>query len=294
MTEMPLRVKNSPQTTGLNNNRGQAMVEYVLLLIISVTLVLMLIYQIFKPMQAFVQAFMGDYVACLLETGALPTLSGTDTRAADMGCGAKFANGQYAAGSGSGANGSGGGNSSNSNNSNNSSNSNNNGSNSGANGSGADDGYAGSSSRGPGSRGSGRKGNDGAGSGAKAAPVVANNEFVEGSGFTKGGSSNGWGSSQQGRRVASIEYITLSSEDKKKIDEKKDRNSNPLLIEEGLASPTKKLALKIQEKKTEIPPDDEPFTIGSFMRIIFIACIILAIFVFVGGQALQMSKSSEK
>lgn len=288
MTEMPFRVKKSRQTPGLNNDRGQATIEYMLLLFISVTLVLMLIYQIFTPMQAFVQSFMGDYVACLLETGALPSLEGSDTKAADMGCSAKFAEGKFnggAGGSGSGSSGS----SSSSSSSSKSASSNNSDNASGGSGAG---GYAGSNSRRFGSS-SGRGTESGSGS-KKTTAVAANNDFVEGSGFMKGSSGSGWNSSRQGRRTASIDYVMMTDADKKKIAEKKDHSNAPMAVEEEVTTPVKKLTIKKPEPKMEIPPDEDPYTIGSFVRILFIACIILAIVIFVGGQALQMSKSGEK
>jgi len=93
---MAIRVKKSKPQSGyssgnaelsLLNNSGQAIIEYVLMLIISVSLILTLVTQIFKPMEKYMQAFMGDYVQCLLETGALPSFGGDSVpNAQDMGC----------------------------------------------------------------------------------------------------------------------------------------------------------------------------------------------------------------
>ncbi len=75
---MPLRVKKTPLSRlgsfRLRNNQGQALIEYVLMLVIIVSLVLMLMTQIFKPFGDFIQSYMGSYVGCLLEYGELPSL----------------------------------------------------------------------------------------------------------------------------------------------------------------------------------------------------------------------------
>jgi hypothetical protein len=144
---MPLRVKNSKNSTGLDTlrlrqsrlswsarllrrssalgqkpsgalysqnrlsrNSGQALIEYVLILIITVSLILALIAQVFKPMQTFVQSYMGDYVQCLLETGELPSFGYADAAIKDEGCAKKFgaASWNNNATPGTGAGGSGG------------------------------------------------------------------------------------------------------------------------------------------------------------------------------------------
>ena len=60
------------------HQKGQAYVEYLLILIVTLTLLLGLMLQFFKPLQGFLKDYMGTYVQCLLETGELPAISGED------------------------------------------------------------------------------------------------------------------------------------------------------------------------------------------------------------------------
>lgn len=289
---MRKRVKNSKKAAGLQNNHGQAVIEYVLLLIISVSLVLMLVYQIFKPMQNFVQGFMGDYMACLLETGELPAFGGTDasaTRAADLGCSAKFNN---IAGNSSGSTGAGSGSSSSSGSSPSKSSS---GSKDSDSSSSSGGGYAGSNSR-NGSRfmSSSRRGGSGVdgSSGAQEGKVVEIALEGGGSGgFFKG--STGGGYIGQGRKITSVGVTGLTEAEKKKLEKKASGGKNAVVASGEFAAPVKKISVKPPEPKREIASEDEPLTIGNFIRYLFIAALVLALIIFIGGQALQMSKSGE-
>lgn len=71
------------------SSSGQAAIEYILILVVTVAILLMLLMQLFRPMQMFVQAYMGDYVECLLETGELPSLGG-ESQIQDDSCNARF------------------------------------------------------------------------------------------------------------------------------------------------------------------------------------------------------------
>src|SRR6516165_1280679 len=57
---------------------GQAVIEYLLVVTVTVIIIAALAEKMFKPMDQFVQSIMGDYIACLLETGELPILSAPD------------------------------------------------------------------------------------------------------------------------------------------------------------------------------------------------------------------------
>lgn len=265
----------------MKSQSGQAAIEYVLLLVISVALVLMLMTQFFKPMQDFIASYMGDYTACLLETGELPSLGGDSTVAADEGCNAKFAPASLAGGRP--ANGTTGGKSSS--NSENSSNS----SATGVSPSGA----AGASSSNLSGRNYGRIGN-----GMSGADGNGKNEKVVEIALDNGGSGSFFRSSSVSyvRRASpksmSIATSSMPEYEKKKLD-KKESNPVRVISSDGTGAKPKKLALKVPEKKQILADEEQPFTIGNFMRIIFIIGIILAIVIFVGGQALQMSKSMD-
>jgi hypothetical protein len=292
---MPKRVKNSQKSAGLTNDRGQAVIEYVLLLIISVSLVLMLVYQIFKPMQQFVQGFMGDYVACLLETGELPALGGDDTAAADKGCTSKFNNvaGNTSGSKGSGSSSSGSSNSSKDQNSSGSKNS----SGSDSSSSGSNSTYAGSSSRNGGryvsnSRGA-RRGMDGRSSDSQGKVVEIALEGGGAGGFFSKSTSAGY--AEVGRKVASVPVTGLTEDEKKKLEKKAGAGNKATMVAgDGFTPAVKKMAVKKPEAKAALMKEDEPLTIGNFIRYLFIAALIIALVIFLGGQALQFSKSGEK
>lgn len=50
------------------------MVEYILMVSVSVMIITVLVQKMYKPMDQFVQSIMGTYIQCLLETGELPQL----------------------------------------------------------------------------------------------------------------------------------------------------------------------------------------------------------------------------
>lgn len=56
-----------------SNNRGQALVEYILLLVITVALILGA-KNAFSNVNAFMEKYVGSYIECLMEYGELPTL----------------------------------------------------------------------------------------------------------------------------------------------------------------------------------------------------------------------------
>ncbi|MBO9666737.1 MAG: hypothetical protein J7501_07965 [Bdellovibrio sp.] len=292
---MPKRVKNSQKSAGLTNDRGQAVIEYVLLLIISVSLILMLVYQIFKPMQQFVQGFMGDYVACLLETGELPALGGDDTAAADKGCTSKFNN---VAGNANGGKGSGSSNSSSSDSSKNQdSSSSKNSSGSDSSNSSSNSRYAGSGSRNNGryiSNGrSGRRGLEGPASSQQGKVVEIALDGGGSGGFFQKTTSAGY--VETGRKVASVPVTGLTEDEKKKLEKKANAgNKTSVAAGEGFTPAVKKIAVKKPEAKPVMMKEDEPLTIGNFIRYLFIAALIIALVIFLGGQALQFSKSGEK
>lgn len=297
---MPERVKTSKITSRLvtsrlnpprlGSNNGQAVIEYTLILVVTVSLILALSSQLFKPFGDFVSNYMGKYVGCLLEYGELPTLgsdqpSGPDE---DSECNKRFAKGTATdgrppiAGGGGSSSGSKSPSSSGKGNSGNSGDSGNSGT------------YAGSSSRRGGSNiFQGRRpalGIDGGGGkpGGKVIEIAldgGSGSFFKGSG----------GSSYQGptRKTISVPLTGFSEDEKKKIQKKKESGSRTIVNTDGTGPAPKKTLVKKPEVKTVVP-DDEPITIGNFMRYLLIAAIIIALLVFLGGQALQMSKSFEK
>jgi hypothetical protein len=274
---MSKRVKISKYKSRPSSESGQAMIEYTLMLIISVLLVLMVATKIFKPLQGFVKNYMGDYIACILETGELPAMGGDSTFASDEGCNHTFEPGTLAAGrpyKGSGAS-----NTANSANKETSS-------------SGHNSGGGGGGSGGGGSSHMLRD------HGTPMADVSAKNSKVTEMSVAGGGGS-GFFTASNGSVVArpkkesSVFLTGLTDDEKKKIEKKQNEGSTRVIASEGVGTVSKKSIVKPPEPKTQDMADDQPMTIGNFIRILFIICIVLAIVIFIGGQALQMSKSSD-
>lgn len=68
---------------------GQAVVEYILVLVVTVGIILGVMYQFSDAFKKYVASYFGDYIACLLETGEMPSLGGES--GADAGsCSAEF------------------------------------------------------------------------------------------------------------------------------------------------------------------------------------------------------------
>lgn len=280
---MPYFRKSSPFRSRSPSQHGQALVEYVLMLIITVSLVLAMMNQIFKPFGTFIENYMGKYVGCLLEYGELPSLGSQDESEVndDSECDKQFEVASASAGRPPRESPEGGGS-----NTNPAERSN------GNNSSGAGGGSSGSSRRVAGSRISRSGISTGAESGA-ARPAGKTVEIALGTGsggafFGSSSSDSVTVRSSDNRRITAITGLT--EEEKKKLERQADGRDGVIVTGEGVAQKPKKMAVKKPEPQAEFRVD-EPFTIGNFMRFIFIAAIIIALVVFVGGQVLQMSKS---
>lgn len=268
----------------VKSQSGQATTEYILLLIITVALILALMTQFFKPLQSFISSYLGDYTACLLQTGELPSLGDDDSKSAlsDQGCNTQFApasleNGRPPKGSAN----------TNANNSDAKKKSSSEGSS--GNGSGGTSASTGGGHYyGPG-RVRGNRSGDSSGASKKVVEIALDNGGA--GGFFHSNVAGSAAYRQQ--RSMSIPLSGLTEAEKKKL-AKKPPPSTRIIASDGVGNPPKKLTVKKPEKKAEAPPEDEPFTIGNFMRMLFIIAIILAIVIFVGGQVLQMSKSYDK
>lgn len=292
---MLLRVKKSKITAGLSDNRGQAVIEYTLMLVVIVSLVIAFTSQVVKPLNVWLNKYMGSYVQCLLEMGELPSMGGDDTAVADEGCNGRYEAGTLANGRPpKGGAGAGSGDGSGSDSSKNSGN----GSDGSSGGSGRSGGgtYAGSASRG-GSRfiNRGRRPSSGVESAGGAAAGKTVEIALDGGGSGSFFRSNtGGGSVVRRQKTRSVAITGMTDMERKKLEKKANGEGKTNIVAgEGVKQPVKKLVVKEPPKQT-FEKEEEPFTIGNFIRILFIAAIIIAIVLFVGGQALQMSKSFEK
>lgn len=64
---------NTGQASRLSQS-GQGLTEYLLLLVVTVSLVLALANAYFRPMNRFLQNYVGEYIECLIDYGELPGL----------------------------------------------------------------------------------------------------------------------------------------------------------------------------------------------------------------------------
>lgn len=74
--EFSIRDAQSNPTSVLNNQRGQGLIEYVLVLVVTVALILGGLWQLNTAFKSWANNYFGNYLACLLETGELPNISG--------------------------------------------------------------------------------------------------------------------------------------------------------------------------------------------------------------------------
>lgn len=267
----------------IQNTRGLAATEYILILVVSLTLILTVATQVFKPLQFFLKDFMGTYVQCLLDTGELPALGGT-TKIKDDSCTASWKKSRQAAGL-----------SPESQNAGNSSNSGKN-----STGGGSDDGgsragfYAGSQSRrSPFFNSSKRAGSaDSARGDKKSVTIAVNNESDSDKFFSVKQSLGSRSSGNKERRNFSL--ADLGEDERKKIKVKEPKVPRIVASGENFSKVKHKFIVKPPPAKPFIEKDDEPFSIGNILRILFIVAVLVVLVLLVGGQALQLSKSWEK
>lgn len=275
MNEMVVREKQNSQS-------GQALVEYILLLVIALALILGLANQLYKPFGKFVQNYMGAYLECLLDVGELPTIGGSG----DSGiCNTRFEPGTFTGGRPPIAN-------------------KNRGQNERAETVTNPSGRERSSGRDPSASGRGgssrdrpfaigsQRGADGGGLGGdkKIVEKLPESQFFGGRRSSSSSLSNSSQSKlgQQGRTAV----IPLVGQDSKDEKEKSVKISQEEF--NGSPSQAKKLLIKPVERKVAAADEDPPWSFAQYIKIALIIVIIVAIVLFLGGQVLQISKSMEK
>jgi hypothetical protein len=268
------------------------MTEYILVLVVVVGIILGALYQFNSAVRVWADNYFGDYLACLIESGELPSLDG----GASGECNQIYkpfsiADGRPLVGKGIGAgggNGAGGG----------SENNNSSGD------SGSEDGYSGGDS----------------GGGSKVVQSVPNANFDNFGGATRfraksGRSAAGADDGKDALNTGAAGPTDLSGYESGKSvrialrntdgirggrisEDEKEKEREPLKVSsESVTSEVKKGSelIRVDRKPATAgpPPDDEDFTFGKFLRYLIIAAIIIAIILFIGGQMLQVSKSME-
>ena len=304
-------INKSKSTLILKNQTGQALVEYLLMLIIIVS-ILLSFRGIFSSMNNFMSDFMGGYVVCLMEYGELPSLGveNDDLKKHKSGSGKKCEYRKFSsesiAGLGGGGNGNGANSGKNSANGQNSSSANKNKSASDN----QDDSRSGGRSGSSGSPGSSSKSTSTRSSNsfgkADAPSDLANSKIKtidEKSDSEKSGNRNRSGIPYEVARSGSnsnSKYKAITGGLAEQIEKNSKKGSrapssySKPVSEDGYRfKPYKKIFNPpTVNKPIEEAPEDS-FTVGNILKWIIIAGILIACFILFGGQILSYSNSSD-
>ena len=277
------------------SQRGQAVLEYTLVLMVVVMLILSLVYRFHSAFRAYTANFFGGYVYCLLEVGELPGIAtecAEEFKNFSLKDGKQVVTTEWKDAGGSGRNGGdGAGDSGDQANEN-------------ANESGGGDGKGSETiHNGTGPRSSTNVGGSFGRFGARRSTPVAN--VVPVGDKESGGdeaiisrSTSGVGRVQGDykRGKVKMDYTYTSRSEANERDGRPSVANTSVTVEEGNGALRPK---KISEAAQRAPAkagdiNDEGFTLGAFIRWLIIACLIVAMVMFFGGQLLQISKSREK
>jgi hypothetical protein len=268
----------------IRDERGQGVIEYILLLVVIVSIALGGLYQLNSAFQVFAKSYFGDYLACLLETGELPSISGTP---GDSGtCNAQFKEFNFADGrplaKGNGGSG---------------------------------------SSDADGQKKDGRSSRDSSTAEGGATAVGGASGSTTGE-FRGGGAGSRGNRTAVGRgRTGKMDAYTGSSgvsdygsrargtstkiNLKSRLDtgfalrdeeEEKQKSSSNFTRKPSEASSAKKTSTQINRnrlKRDDGSAPDSGMTFGNFIRFLIIAALLIALLLFIGGQMLQINKSMD-
>ncbi|MCE3009458.1 MAG: hypothetical protein LW875_02445 [Proteobacteria bacterium] len=269
----------------LGSRSGQAVTEYVLLIAIVLVLLLMLANKVIKPMKAFTDSYMGSYIECLIDVGELPSL-GFNNTVIDSECNTRFepfdplrgrpprqvvSNGPEGSSQGERSQ------------------------------------VANSPRAGSGSQPRGRRSTaldmqfrNNPGSGADATGGKESNQRIVAqalpeSRFQKVGSIGGGGTSGSVRRIENRGFTSWLGQEREKAKQREERLRKVASVD-GQSAPgtVKKMVVKPPARKIIESEAEFELGFGKIFRIAIIVAIILALLFFIGGQALQISKSMEK
>jgi type IV secretory pathway TrbL component len=265
---------------------GQAVIEYILVLAVVVGVVLGGLYQFNDAFKKWADSYFGDYLACLLEAGELPALGGGGGgECTQLYKEFSLADGRPHVGEGIGGGGGGS----------------------------AEGGENQTGEFGNGGDGSAGVYRGGGGSvvvqsvpsadlGGRSQRFRARSSAGAGAGEEDASSSNtgsaaitDLGSYQSGkavriplREVGSIRGGVRAEEEKEEKTKTKVASSS---VETESRKGPERIKVERRTASTAAAPEIEEFTFGKLLRYLIIAAIIIAIILFIGGQAIQVSKS---
>ncbi len=269
---------------GVRNEDGQGVIEYLLILIVVVSIIIGVISQFNRAFGYFVESYMGGYVSCLLETGELPNL-GSEQRAEAI-CDIEYepfslANGrpEVEGTAGDGKAGAGAGASQGSRRGQRKSGRVTAGRGGGANGiSGINDGGSGSASE---------RNKNGQAKRVKAGGGEGGDKFFSAN------TGQSLVQRKKHRRIKAMAGEFFSDQQKKKKKEEEKRVVAQTEEEESGSKP-KRVPLNISKKEKKIEEKEEGFSFGYLIKLLIIIVVALGVIIFVGNQALSIIKGAEK
>lgn len=273
---MGFSFRNTACGRPISNESGQGTLEYILVLVVTVAIILGMMLQLNTAFKTWANNYFGDYLACLLETGDLPTIGGSP---GDSGVCEQFFK-PFSLAEGRPANGR------------------------------AKEEQKSDNGKSGGER-ERRTGPGGgnytpvrySGSGSMGGRWRAANSSSKGRGVA--GSSKG-GSTETTSYGSSVGYVQRPQPRiKSKLDQKFafEKESDPSQKRKPIpvgkkkdADDGRKPVIKLKPnafKKKTVTDADTSFSVGDFMRFLIIAALVIALVMFVGGQVLSISKSME-
>jgi hypothetical protein len=276
------------------NQRGQGVTEYILLLVVLIAMFLGGLYQLNTAFEKWANSYFGDYLACLLETGDLPSIGGAPGDSGicnqlfepfDLASGRPFKDSPGGGGGDSGDD--------------DDSLSDDDGVPRRSQSGGDSGGVRETAGKGSYSSGGGSSfGSSGRFGGSSPGQNTSGNQKSRAkyTGSTASSMPAGVGYSQTNSNRGRPQYIAIAGRRIADIEDK-DKAEASTSGSVKRDSGSSKSESRFQVKRTEVTKDhasnDEPWTFGSFLRFLIIAAIIIALVLFLGGQALQISKDSE-
>ena len=260
--------------------RGQGTLEFVLLIVVAVTLVLALASQFFKPFKKYADYYLGSYVECLLDEGELPTLG---NEGSTLDCGtppSDFANAAAAEAAAAKSN--------------------------AANASKNADAAKSAGNKNGNSGGSGNLvSNDGksfrsvSGSGSDGAAGGENSTKNESSSSKGSKFYRALGSNEEiiihRKKTQDFEVSQLSESARAQVEKAAAPTSTVLESSSEISSQSKRMALKNSARDVaSADSQEEEWSFGKIFRIVIIILVLIALFLVVGGQLNQIRKGSEK
>jgi hypothetical protein len=281
--EISLR-DNQFQARRRRSQSGQAVTEYILVLVVVIALIVGVVYQFNDAVKIWANNYFGNYLSCLLETGELPTLGGDgglSSSCKDSYQEFSLANGRPPKDAGAGP---GSGDSDSRKNSSN-------GAASGSSGGGATDGGGSDSSRFKVSSGFdqrfGAKGSGGAGGNGTTGEKKSGGDSLE---PTTQGGFQGYGGIGGPQRAGNENTFPAGKRSKRKENEAK----APVIAKTGGGSAARVPRMLVRKPAAAAPTiEEEPMTFGDYFRYLIIIALILALVIVIGGQVVQVSKELE-